>query len=71
MEQEERYLTLKEIEVKLHNIIALQQIRRYIKGKGGNGEELNPKLPAIKYGKSYLVKEADFEAWLRTYTKQA
>ncbi len=70
MEQQERFLTLKEVEAKLHNVIGLQQIRRYIKGKGANGEELKPKLPSIKYGKSFLVKESDLEEWLRLYTKQ-
>jgi hypothetical protein len=72
MEQkEEKYLTLKEVEARLHNVIGLQQIRRYIKGKGPNGEEMNPKLPSIKFGKKYLVKEADLEAWIQAYTKQA
>ncbi len=70
MEKQERYLTLNEVEAKLHNVIGLQQIRRYIKGKGPNGETLSPKLPSIKYGKRYLVKESDLEAWLQEYTKQ-
>lgn len=67
---EDKFLTLKEVEVKLHNVIGLQQIRRYIKGKGANGEELSPKLPAVKFGKSYLVKENDLEDWLKEYTKE-
>lgn len=72
MEQkEEKYLTLKEVEERLHNVIGLQQIRRYIKGKGPKGEEMNPKLLSIKFGKKYLVKEADLEAWIQAYTKQA
>jgi len=71
MEQkEEKYLTLKEVEARLHNVIGLQQIRRYIKGKGPKGEEMNPKLPSIKFGKKYLVKETDLEAWIQAYTKQ-
>ena len=69
--KEEKYLTLKEVELKLHNVIGLQQIRRYIKGKGANGEELLPKLPAIKYGNKFLIKESDLEAWINQYTKEA
>ena len=69
--KEEKYLNLKEVELKLHNVIGLQQIRRYIKGKGANGEELLPKMPAIKYVNKFLVKESDLEAWIQEYTTQA